>query len=262
MKNNILENKKRVQDNILKSFGTSDEEELEKARQIGDIHPNGKWVWGESASGKRDWKAIKGGTKKADSSNTPPPAKPSSTPSSTYDGTTEPIHPVKGSIKDSEVGREYKELKANLPIFEESLIKHKEKIDKMDPKNPLYEKETAHYEKMKAKLTGFKQYESDLSARRKFLIDEIDSGDYGKKDDKAEIDDAKIKSKAVYNYDGSIKVLETLQGIFPKLLKMNERASSVLTSASAEDYGVDLEEVKKVKSSIDEINNKFKNAKK
>ena len=44
---------------ILKAAGT--EELFEKAkRQVGDIHPNGKWVWTEYAPGKFDWKSKKG----------------------------------------------------------------------------------------------------------------------------------------------------------------------------------------------------------
>lgn len=33
--------------------------ELEKAHQVGDIHPNGKWVWTQLPSGKYDWRMIK-----------------------------------------------------------------------------------------------------------------------------------------------------------------------------------------------------------
>lgn len=38
------------------------EETIEKAvsRQVGDIHPNGKWVWTEYKTGKFDWRPIKG----------------------------------------------------------------------------------------------------------------------------------------------------------------------------------------------------------
>ena len=28
-------------------------------RKVGDMHPNGKWVWTEYAKGKFDWRAIK-----------------------------------------------------------------------------------------------------------------------------------------------------------------------------------------------------------
>lgn len=33
--------------------------ELEKAHNVGDIHPNGKWVWTQLPSGKYDWRVIK-----------------------------------------------------------------------------------------------------------------------------------------------------------------------------------------------------------
>ena len=38
------------------------EETIEKAvsRQVGDTHPNGKWVWTEYKPGKFDWRPIKG----------------------------------------------------------------------------------------------------------------------------------------------------------------------------------------------------------
>lgn len=46
--------------NILKGFvsNESPEEVLEKARNVGDIHPNGKWVWTQLPSGKFDWRVI------------------------------------------------------------------------------------------------------------------------------------------------------------------------------------------------------------
>lgn len=33
--------------------------ELEKAHNVGDVHPNGKWVWTKLPSGKYDWRVIK-----------------------------------------------------------------------------------------------------------------------------------------------------------------------------------------------------------
>ena len=33
--------------------------EIEKAHQVGDIHPNGKWVWTEYKPGKFDWRNLK-----------------------------------------------------------------------------------------------------------------------------------------------------------------------------------------------------------
>ena len=32
---------------------------FEKAHQVGDIHPNGKWVWTEYKPGKFDWRGVK-----------------------------------------------------------------------------------------------------------------------------------------------------------------------------------------------------------
>lgn len=34
---------------------------ISKARQVGDMHPNGKWVWTEYKPGKFDWRPVKGG---------------------------------------------------------------------------------------------------------------------------------------------------------------------------------------------------------
>ena len=39
-------------------------QELEKAHKVGDIHPNGKWVWKEIKPGKFDWRVIKKDAKK------------------------------------------------------------------------------------------------------------------------------------------------------------------------------------------------------
>ena len=50
-----------VQENIKKAFevGFIGNEDLEKAHQVGDIHPNGKWVWTEYKPGKFDWRPPK-----------------------------------------------------------------------------------------------------------------------------------------------------------------------------------------------------------
>ena len=50
-----------VQENIKKAFeiGFTGNEDLEKAHKVGDIHPNGKWVWTQLPSGKFDWRVIK-----------------------------------------------------------------------------------------------------------------------------------------------------------------------------------------------------------
>ena len=50
-----------VQENIKKAFevGFTGNEDLEKAHQVGDIHPNGKWVWTEYKPVKFDWRPPK-----------------------------------------------------------------------------------------------------------------------------------------------------------------------------------------------------------
>lgn len=52
----------REAEEILKAAGTEGDL-FEKARKVGDIHPNGKWVWTEYKPGKFDWRGIKGGAK-------------------------------------------------------------------------------------------------------------------------------------------------------------------------------------------------------
>ena len=57
----INAHRQAVQENIEKAFevGFTGNEDLEKAHQVGDIHPNGKWVWTQLPSGKYDWRLIK-----------------------------------------------------------------------------------------------------------------------------------------------------------------------------------------------------------
>jgi len=43
--------------------------EKANARQVGDIHPNGKWVWTKLSSGKYDWRGIKSGNGKSSGSS-------------------------------------------------------------------------------------------------------------------------------------------------------------------------------------------------
>lgn len=61
-----------VQENIEKAFeiGFTGNDDFEKAHQVGDIHPNGKWVWTQLPSGKFDWRVIK----KKDGQGTDAPA--------------------------------------------------------------------------------------------------------------------------------------------------------------------------------------------
>lgn len=92
----ILKHQNMVRNNIMKSFGSEISEdsleksfedevnpfeieaykseltkaeldEFEKAKQQdGDMHPNGKWVWRQSANGgKGDWRVAKSGGSKA-----------------------------------------------------------------------------------------------------------------------------------------------------------------------------------------------------
>lgn len=58
--------------NILKGFNEINEAlEIEKAknRPVGEIHPNGKWVWKEIKPGKFDWRTIPKGEQKTESSD-------------------------------------------------------------------------------------------------------------------------------------------------------------------------------------------------
>lgn len=66
--NNIQRHRQAVRNNIMKSFGAdfsdvskAEENDLEKAHNVGDMHPNGKWVWTEYAPGKFDWRGAKKG---------------------------------------------------------------------------------------------------------------------------------------------------------------------------------------------------------
>ena len=62
----INAHRQAVQENIEKAFdlgfdADNNIEGIEKAKhQVGDIHPNGRWVWTEWAPGKFDWKSLKG----------------------------------------------------------------------------------------------------------------------------------------------------------------------------------------------------------
>ena len=60
----IRTRRKAVADNIMKAFqidpGAS---YFEKANEVGDIHPNGKWVWKEYKPGKYDWRTAKKGSR-------------------------------------------------------------------------------------------------------------------------------------------------------------------------------------------------------
>ena len=58
-----------VQENIKKAFEIGfTGNDIEKAHQVGDIHPNGKWVWTEYKPGKFDWRPPK---RRGSADNTP-----------------------------------------------------------------------------------------------------------------------------------------------------------------------------------------------
>lgn len=47
---------------IAKAFGI----DVEKGHEVGDIHPNGKWVWTQLPSGKYDWRVRNDSSKSSD----------------------------------------------------------------------------------------------------------------------------------------------------------------------------------------------------
>lgn len=61
----LNKHRQAVRENIEKSLtigftgGQDLDEGIEKAHQVGDVHPNGKWVWTQLPSGKFDWRVIK-----------------------------------------------------------------------------------------------------------------------------------------------------------------------------------------------------------
>lgn len=58
----IRKRRLEIRDNIAKSLGIEGGyDEIEKARNVGDMHPNGKWVWKEYKPGKFDWRTAKKG---------------------------------------------------------------------------------------------------------------------------------------------------------------------------------------------------------
>lgn len=56
----IHSRRKAIADNIMKSFQVDTEASyFEKAHDVGDMHPNGKWTWTEYKPGKFDWRTAK-----------------------------------------------------------------------------------------------------------------------------------------------------------------------------------------------------------
>jgi hypothetical protein len=67
----LNQHRQAVEEQIQKGFEIGfTGNELEKAHNVGDIHPNGKWVWTQLPSGKFDWRVIK---KNADNAATAVP---------------------------------------------------------------------------------------------------------------------------------------------------------------------------------------------
>lgn len=56
----LNQHRQAVEEQIQKGFEIGfTGNELEKAHNVGDIHPNGKWVWTQLPSGRYDWRVIK-----------------------------------------------------------------------------------------------------------------------------------------------------------------------------------------------------------
>ena len=67
----IQSRRKSIADNIAKAFQVDSEASyFEKAHDVGDIHPNGKWVWKEYKPGKFDWRIAKKEDKQKDKTST------------------------------------------------------------------------------------------------------------------------------------------------------------------------------------------------
>lgn len=92
-------------EDILKSAGS--EQLFNKAHKQGDLHPNGKWYWEESAAkGKGDWRVIKKGTAKQPSqsggTSTTPTPKPAQKGTAKASAST-PKFTVKEMKEDADV---------------------------------------------------------------------------------------------------------------------------------------------------------------
>lgn len=78
--NDIIKHRQAVEEQIQKGFevGFTGSDDLEKAHKVGDIHPNGKWVWTQLPSGRFDWRVIKKTAQPATTGGSAPaPQKPS-----------------------------------------------------------------------------------------------------------------------------------------------------------------------------------------
>ena len=134
-------NKRRqaVAGNIAKSFDNDiekalgagydpeggDGDNVEKARQVGDAHPNGKWVWTEYKPGKFDWRPIK----KKKEEEAPSGEKQSS--EKTDDGNTNKLSQSAAKASDKALERASKDPKAS----EEVKAAATAEMEKRSPEN-------------------------------------------------------------------------------------------------------------------------------
>jgi hypothetical protein len=95
----ILQHRAAVAENIQKAFTGN---ELEKAHKVGDVHPNGKWVWTQLPSGKYDWRVIKK-TGAGSGSGTPSTAQKKKEDHITIS----PNHPALGALKGVNAMKDY-----------------------------------------------------------------------------------------------------------------------------------------------------------
>ena len=94
---------------ILKSAGSEDL--FEKARQVGEAHPNGKWVWTEYAPGKFDWRGIKkkNGGNSSKTTKTDNQPKKSSTDKLDSHVSKLPTSALKNAIEDKNTPKEFRD---------------------------------------------------------------------------------------------------------------------------------------------------------
>lgn len=137
---------------LMRSMEKAEENDIEKAKhQDGDMHPNGRWVWRQSANGgKGDWRVANpkrgGGSRAAaSSSKTTSSSSDSKTTSSEGNETTQKTSstPKKTDSKkkddDSVIASELKkELDKNVANSEKSIAKIFEKIDGINFKKNFY----------------------------------------------------------------------------------------------------------------------------
>ena len=126
----IQKHRQAVEENIKKSFQSDVLEakitnEVEKAHNVGDMHPNGKWVWVEYKPGKFDWRPVKGRggvdrtpkpvaqTTSSAPLNKQPDNQPSSAPVSKTPDSSVPKSTVIGAKTFEDVLAAYKSGKAN-----------------------------------------------------------------------------------------------------------------------------------------------------